>query len=190
MIRNWQEAFVVLGVSVGASFDDCRRAYKVAIKSLHPDNNDCAINNRYYLVTEAFSYLNDLYDNGLWPVTNTPNQAVAARGSKIIGKPVHKDSGSENIQAAIRLNQEKKKKEALLKKKELEKEAIRLRQEQRLKEEQELLDEIRWMRVAGIISDTIARDNREKDIDAKLKNAFAQHDKNVLNDRYRKSDNI
>ena len=46
------------------------------------------------------------------------------------------------------------------------------------------------MRVAGIISDTIARDNREKDIDAKLKNAFAQHDKNVLNDRYRKSDNI
>lgn len=198
MINNYQEAFGVLGLLPGASFDDCKRAYRNAVKAYHPDNNDSNISSKYYLYSEAYQYLENLYNMNSWPVivysdrikTRT-NGSFTPGAGRIIGTPIMKDDESDKQKNAEKLYREKLlKKQNDKAKKQAEDNKKMAEMQRKAKEAEELLDEIKWMRVAGIIHDTIAEDNKNRDIDDRLKKAFAQHDKNIMNDKYRKSDDV
>lgn len=194
MIRNYQEAFAILGLPIGASFEDCKKAYRNAVKAYHPDNNDSNVSSLYYSYSEAYQYLEYLHSSNTWPVMSAQSAGISQRrngGARIIGNPPPAKNDSEKIKNSMKLYRENKlKKQSDIAKRQEAELKNKAERERREKEAQELLDEIKWMRIAGIIHDTIASDNKEREIDDKLKKAFAQHDKNIMNDKYRKSDDI
>lgn len=163
MINSKENALKILGLSDGASPEEWKSSYRAICKRYHPDNlqsldispEDSALYEKYYmLAVEAYDYLesgkgrNDVI-SGVTP----------ARKPKVMGAPIT-FRGSEQASRDKKVK-EKLEKESLEKKKKRFEELKTKGQEITTKKKaDDLLDQIRWIRVAEIIRKTIEEDKK------------------------------
>ncbi|MCR4641256.1 MAG: DnaJ domain-containing protein [Lachnospiraceae bacterium] len=144
MIKDYQQACAVLGVSTDADRETIKSAYRSISKQLHPDahpQQNETIREAYFLVTEAYEYLEH---------HETPTAAPAT--SRVMGSPL----GRYTATPEMRQNKERfdrKYRVRAAQSKAKQQEELRERQEQMAKKrrEKEILNEIRMIRLAHAI---------------------------------------
>lgn len=152
MIKSHYDACRILGVSQTANKEQIKKVYHEICLKYHPDSiygltGDEAENAKryFFLAKEAYEFLEK-------------ENVQQISTSKIIGRTNASSYGHESYMK--RQNDQRKQREEQKKKKleELQQKAQQIRQDEKKKKEQEILDQIRWLRVANIIQKTIAED--------------------------------
>ena len=148
---NRIEACAVLGIEWPTNTQKLKNAYREKCKQYHPDNNSDSIA-MYLSVTDAYIYL----EKELKSISN--NRTV-----RIIGKspaPTGRDKAA--FDRKMKLIRERQKEEKRI---ELEKRVQRIKNEEKANE---LLEQIRWIRLASVIQDTIKNDRNRSELENKL----------------------
>lgn len=174
MIRSKEEALRILGLAGEAGPDDWKSAYRAICKKYHPDSframdiseDDARAYERYYLMAvEAYEFLenNKTSDVSLSDLNSAGDNTYASyRKPRVVGAPVsfrNSEQASREKKAREKLerdSQERKKKRL----EEIREEGRKLSSN---KKEEEILEKIRWIRVAEIIRKTIEADKIKKD---------------------------
>lgn len=160
---NYYEAVRILGLNSGASKEEIKKSYLNACKMYHPDNigSDIYLNN-YNLCQEAYKFLMD-DKNSVTFIPNTPS------GTKVYGRSkgyAYDHSAYVKKQKAYKKKAQEKKvrnlNDIIKKSQELQKNKSSLEHVD-YKSEDDLLNQIRWLRVAKIIHDTIEADKKKED---------------------------
>lgn len=161
MIRTRQEALAVLGLSNGATAEQIKSAYRKACKLYHPDNAGGVSENQKMQLFMGYQRINEAYE-----FLTESNTGVV--GARIVGTPMTSNYDKSNLKRKEQLEKgAKERKEQRLR--ELQEEGRRLSQE---KKAAEILDEIRWLRVAELIRETMNEDKRRKELEEKIKTAI------------------
>ena len=158
-------AYAVLGLRYGASKEEIRTAYRELCKELHPDNPGTteADHEKYLKVAEAYSVLENVYPIG--GDREKPQKSgydVYKRSARVMGTSVVSHPGSSGYQAEQRRFEARMQKAREEKKIQLNEE-LKLRSEklqEKIAKERAILNEIRMIRLAHIIHETIAADKK------------------------------
>lgn len=175
---NHSLACSYLGLNISPSMEDIKKAYINACKMYHPDNvgSDSYIA-QFNLCQNAYNYLINENNSMMQPTNTSNNNQVnynyynnANRASKIIGSAGSKSNYSYNHNAyvkkqkAFKKNSEEKKirelNEMIEKSKQLQNNKTKLEHVD-YKRAEGILDQLRWLRVAQIIHDTIEEDKKK-----------------------------
>ena len=147
---NHNEACDILGVDSGAAKENIKAAYYNICKACHPDNTGGVASEYFYRANEAFNFLMD----------EEPAPVVYTRPGRVIGSGAsykYNHNDYRKRQKRYREEQEAKKQaDSIL----LAGRAKELEQQRQKKKEQEILDKIRWIRLAEIIHSTIESDKK------------------------------
>lgn len=154
---NTAESYSILGLMPTASDEDVKKAYRALCKKYHPDNAGASEDDkrRYLLVNEAYNSIcsgnakRDMVQN-------------IKRGPRIMGGSVSRHPGSSAARAERRHFEKQMQAESenrqQIEKKKLEERAAKARAQK--EKEQAILNEIRMIRLAHIIHDTIVADRK------------------------------
>lgn len=157
-------ALGILGLKTGCSFLEVKKAYLNACKLYHPDNtgNNMYIN-QYNMCQEAFDYLslNQAYFQPKVSSPVTANKVISSKGSYS-----YNHSSYVKKQAQYKKKSEEKKirelKDIIEKSKQIKDNNKVPLEKVNYKTEDDILNQIRWIRVAKIIHDTIEADKLKK----------------------------
>lgn len=169
-VQNHTDACQILGISDNADRNTWKNAYRGKCHIYHPDvlpendpDRESNIEN-YILVCKAYEFLEQEFeagkrmgvsDNIASPKSNVTKKAT---GPKIMGGPVtssaYNTSGRKRVEEKLKVKESIEKERKL---KELKQRADEIKQKEK---EQKILDEIRWIRLAGIIHKTIEEDKK------------------------------
>ncbi len=159
------KAYQILGLKYGAGPEAAKARYKQLQKEWHPDNHP-EEEERYQSLFQA---LTEAYDTIAGARTIVPGDMMkpatpqGTTGAKIIGKPLTYHPGSQE-RRSDRQRFENRHQEEALKRREKMQQEMRQRQaqmqEKKAKDQktQEVLNEIRMIRLAHIIEDIMSRD--------------------------------
>lgn len=154
---NHHEACYILGISDYSNQDTWKKAYRDIIKKNHPDNNNNSEACKEVCInaTIAFEFLENEFKSRM-------NNSLV-RTPKIIGQSnAYQHNHSEYIRMQKSYSKKKEEEKALVAK-ELKKKSEMLDELNRKKKEEEILNEIRWLRIANIIKKTIEEDKKRKE---------------------------
>lgn len=169
---NTAESYSILGLMPTASDEDVKKAYRALCKKYHPDNAGASEDDkrRYLLVNEAYNSIcsgNAKRDMISVPVYADPAVQNIKRGPRIMGGSVSHHPGSSAARAERRHFEKQMQAESenrqQIEKKKLEERAAKARAQK--EKEQAILNEIRMIRLAHIIHDTIAADRKKNRTD-------------------------
>ena len=154
-----------MGIPLNASQAEWKTAYRMICKSEHPDNLGvhAGMTERYYLASEAYAYLEREAAGG----------KKTLHSGRIIGRPENVAKRTDSYAERQRKLEKQRRREA-----ELRKQAEEM-QKQQFEKEKEIMDEIRWIRLAGLIHNAIENDRREKEIEKKTNRAFSKYQENI-----------
>lgn len=163
MIRTRKEALTWLGLTDGASMERIKSAYRLICKKCHPDSIPMDIEDKekekllfqYQMASEAYDYLISVKETNRYRVLGYGSSA--STGDKQSNR-----LRKEQLESEAKARKEKKYKE-------LQEEGRRLRQKE---EAGKILDEIRWMRLANIIKNTMEEDRRRSELEEKISEAI------------------
>lgn len=157
---NYYEACKILSVNPGASKEDIKKAYLNVCKLYHPDNagTDKYID-KYNLCQEAYNFL---VSNNSYVVINNHN---VIKKNKVYGntnKYAYDHNAYKKKQMQYKKNADEKKvrelNDIIQKSKEIQKQNRTRLEHVDYKSEDDILNQIRWLRVAKIIRETIEAD--------------------------------
>ncbi len=174
-INNHNEACQTLGIENNSGRETWKSAYRTKCQMYHPDvlpenDPDREINiENYMLVKEAYEYLEKEYETALKLKNIKPKvkqPAPAVKAPKVMGSsPMPGDGTTQEKRRARKKADEKAKENKEQRYKELLEKGKKIRQEEK---EKWILDEIRWLRVAEIIRNTMAEDAKRKSAEENL----------------------
>lgn len=156
---DYNTACFCLGIKPGESIENIKKAYINACKMYHPDNvhSDIYIN-QYNQCQEAYNFLCSYVAE---PVKSVSNRVISSKGSYS-----YDHNSYVKKQQAFKKKSEEKKirelKDIIAKSKELQQNNSKL-EHVNYKSEDDILNQIRWLRVAQIIHDTIEADKAKGD---------------------------
>ena len=162
---DYYKACSVLGLAPGADMTQIKNAYRTLSKKYHPDNGGESDHGRFTMISEAYSFLEKLYEQPHTETVQTAN-VQNVRISKVIGGAMTSHPGSLE-ERQRRKNFEKKAKEEEAQKKlkakqELEERMAKLREEkEQRKKEKDILNQIKMIRLAHAIEAMIAPEAKE-----------------------------
>lgn len=142
-----------------------KNAYRTLSKKYHPDNGAESDAGRFTMISEAYTFLEKLYEQP--PVTaNVTHTAQNMRVSKVIGGAMTSHPGSlEERQRRNNFEKKAKAEEAQKKlkaKQELEERMARMREEkEQRKKEKDILNQIKMIRLAHAIEAMITPEAKE-----------------------------
>ena len=153
---DYYTACSALGVAPGADMTQIKNAYRKLSKRFHPDNADSGDTERFTAVSEAYSFLEKLYDGSVYAAVSKTTMSQSVRQSKVIGGAVTSHPGSQEVRDRRRSFELKAKAEDERKKQkarqELEERREKLQEEKaQRKKEKDILNEIRMIRLAHAI---------------------------------------
>lgn len=159
MFNSRAEALKALGMQPYASDNEYKTAYRNITKKCHPDNtSDERLVNYFYVARDAYDYLEShpamtIDYNNIQKVSNKPT-------SRIIGQANAYSYNHNDYKNRRKKEVEKRNADRIKAKEELELKAKELREAERMNKEKELLDTIRWIRIADIIHKAIQEDKK------------------------------
>lgn len=145
MINSFAEACTILQVGVSADIDSIKSAYRKLCRIYHPDVK--GESGQFEKINEAYNYAIDYCKR------NSVNP------SRIIGTPVKAHSNKKSPSPLATLKKQE----------ELKKRAEELKQKQ---EEEKILEQIRWIRLAGKVNEALREDQHRKELEQKIKEAI------------------
>lgn len=164
---NTAESYSILGLMPTASDEDVKKAYRALCKKYHPDNAGASEDDkrRYLLVNEAYNSIcsgNSQSNRTAAPAYDNSAVQNLKRGPRIMGGSVSRHPGSSAAMAERRHFEKQMQAESenrqQMEKKKLAERASQTRAQK--EKEQAILNEIRMIRLAHIIHDTIAADRK------------------------------
>ena len=179
MVRSRTEALKILGLRPESKEEDWKSAYRNIVKVYHPDNisgsgiwpegMDHAARLKYseQMLSLAKEAIDFLQSENVCIIGNQPKKTSPAPNKpKVVGGgeaySFSHDQYKQRQQRLHKLDEERKQKRL----DELKLKNDILRENERKHKEKEILDQIRWLRVAQIIYDTIEKDKKEKGYDS------------------------
>ena len=179
MVRSRTEALKILGLRPESKEDDWKSSYRNIVKIYHPDNIASSVNwpeamdetarlkyseQMLALAKEALDFLQSenvcIIGNQPKKTSPAPNKLKVVGGGEAYS--FSHDQYKQRQQRLHKLDEERKQKRL----DELKLKNDILRENERKHKEKEILDQIRWLRVAQIIYDTIEKDKKEKGYDS------------------------
>ena len=160
MITSYEQACRILGVSLDSTKEEQKNAYRKIAKKYHPDSLAAGDDSRnlpaveqdkmiqfYCLATQAYEYL-----------LNTEKP----KSQKILGNTVLYHNKPSSLQNSYHRKQMEAKRKAE-KLEELQRKAREIHEKEQKAKEDELLNQIRWLRIADIIHRVMREDRQKKE---------------------------
>lgn len=162
VINSRLDALKILGFNTEVDQVNVKKAYRIICKKCHPDNtDDKKLNDYYILATRAFEYLlNNPYQ---YVPANTSSMPYSSK-TKIIGSSSAYKYNHDDYKKAKKKHEENAKLQKAVQLKELKAKSKELRDAEKRNKEKEILDTIRWLRIADIIHRVIEEDKNMKDV--------------------------
>ncbi|MGN0346688.1 MAG: DnaJ domain-containing protein [Lachnospiraceae bacterium] len=160
MITSYEQACRILGVSLDSTKEEQKNAYRKIAKKYHPDSLRSGDERRnlssaeqdkmiqfYCLATQAYEYLSN---------------AEKPKLQKILGNTVPSYTKSAYPQDSYHRKQMEAKRKAE-KMEQLKRKAQEIHEKEQKAKENELLNQIRWLRIADIIHRVMREDQQKKE---------------------------
>lgn len=167
MISNYMDAYKALGLNGNVTREQWKTAYRNICKMYHPDNykgkDGIAILQN---ACEAYDFLENQYAIGM----------QAQIKPRIIGNPSVKKKDDVRKYKEVLKQNEKAEKERQQKK--LQERIKELKLKEQKERQEKILDEIRWLRVAEIVRNTIHEDIERKNLENKMYEAIKNAQEN------------
>lgn len=164
MVRTRYDACKILGVNINSSKEEWKTAYRNICKRFHPDNLDTNLMNGASYISLAKEALDFLMNEKVAVINNNSNvikNSKTKNPGKIYGTSDHYRYNHDDYKKFQKKMNDKAKTDKANKIIELKAANDKIREDERKRKEKELLDQIRWLRIASIIHETIENDKRK-----------------------------
>ena len=163
---DYYAACSALGIVPGADMTQIKNAYRTLSKQYHPDNGADGDTDRFSLISEAYSFLEKLYEQNINIKADSSPMQQGVRRTKVIGGALTSHPGSQEARDRHRNFEMKAKAEEAQKKlkarQEIEERRAKLKADAaQRKKEKDILNEIRMIRLAHAIEAMLGPEAKE-----------------------------